>query len=609
MVKSNSESTRLEYYNFPILTEETLTSTPVYHYQHLLRQDCPLPPGTQVVVYCRDSGGDDQDRSVGQQIEAAKEYCDRHHLIIDHIYRDEAKLSSNTVKRSALRDLLLDLRQRFRPINDKYKRQKIAQEKPYGVVFWKSNRLGRDSIEATHIKADLRLRGITIVDLVTSATTGNAGMDALIEAFQQYQDELLLDEISSNVKRGMAELVSKRDNDPEFLQYNPGWPSAGGYLGLRPGEVPVGFQGEYVTVGTYKRRNGKRSGELRRAQRLVPDPATWEKCREAWEMRHNGAPIGQIHEKLHLFNNVNGYSAFFANRLYTGDLVYGGVLYENFVPAMIPKAWYEAELERKAARKAQRQGRPVGRAFHPGNVGSGYLLSGLVYCGAVDGEEHPMHFESIGAKKGIRGAYRFAICNVAKASKKQNCQAKRVNLRLLEPAVIDHLTAEVLTLENLRPLADSLARSLAAQHGDAETRLQEVEAKLRDTRKALDNILDAIERMGYASHLQERYDARRRDEAQLEAELGRLKAMQATTRQVERLTDDMLLGWVKTIRADLEGEDRAAAQKIMRTIIQKIVIRDHEVKLTYSFPLPTSSQSSSFYSMGAKGLEPLTSRM
>ena len=26
------------------------------------RQDCPLTPGTHVVVYCRDSGGEEQDR-------------------------------------------------------------------------------------------------------------------------------------------------------------------------------------------------------------------------------------------------------------------------------------------------------------------------------------------------------------------------------------------------------------------------------------------------------------------------------------------------------------------------------------------------------------------
>jgi hypothetical protein len=33
-------------------------------YLHLIRQDCLLPPGTHVVGYCRDSGGEEQDCSV-----------------------------------------------------------------------------------------------------------------------------------------------------------------------------------------------------------------------------------------------------------------------------------------------------------------------------------------------------------------------------------------------------------------------------------------------------------------------------------------------------------------------------------------------------------------
>jgi hypothetical protein len=37
-------------------------------YLHLARQDCPLPPGTHVVAYCRDSGGDRPDRRVAQQM-------------------------------------------------------------------------------------------------------------------------------------------------------------------------------------------------------------------------------------------------------------------------------------------------------------------------------------------------------------------------------------------------------------------------------------------------------------------------------------------------------------------------------------------------------------
>jgi DNA invertase Pin-like site-specific DNA recombinase len=106
--------------------------------------------------------------------------------VLEQVYVDEARLSSNTEKRDQLQEMLSDLRRRFKHINDRYKREKASREKPFGVIFWKSNRLGRDSIEATNIKTDLRLRSITIIDLITSANTGNAAIDALIEAFQQW---------------------------------------------------------------------------------------------------------------------------------------------------------------------------------------------------------------------------------------------------------------------------------------------------------------------------------------------------------------------------------------------------------------------------------------
>ena len=39
------------------------------------RNDCPLPPGSRVAGYFRDSGGDEQERSVDQQRRVAEEYC------------------------------------------------------------------------------------------------------------------------------------------------------------------------------------------------------------------------------------------------------------------------------------------------------------------------------------------------------------------------------------------------------------------------------------------------------------------------------------------------------------------------------------------------------
>ncbi|NJL56040.1 recombinase family protein [bacterium] len=348
-------------------------------YLHLVRHDCPLTPGTHVVVYCRDSGGEEQDRSVSQQVETAREYCQHHNLVLEKIYIDEARLSSNTEKRDALQEMLFDLRRRFKTIHDRKKRNRRTEENPFGVVFWKSNRLGRDSIEATNIKTDLRLRGITLIDLMTSANTGNAAVDALIEAFQQWKDEQDLEEISQNAKRGLAQLVGTRDTDPEFRKYNPDWESTGAYLGIRPGGVPTGFKGERIQIGVYERKKGRTSGEPRIVQRLVPDPETWDRCYLAWQMRHEGAGYAEIHKATRLFKNANGYDTFFSNLIYTGDIIYGGKLYENFVPALIPREWFEAEQKRQAENAKKHNGKQMDSNLEPRRRGAGYLLSGLVF--------------------------------------------------------------------------------------------------------------------------------------------------------------------------------------------------------------------------------------
>jgi hypothetical protein len=51
---------------------------------------------------------------------------------------------------------------------DCYKCEKAVQEQHFGVIFWKSNRLGRDIIQVTNTKTDLCLHGITIIDLMPS---------------------------------------------------------------------------------------------------------------------------------------------------------------------------------------------------------------------------------------------------------------------------------------------------------------------------------------------------------------------------------------------------------------------------------------------------------
>jgi hypothetical protein len=56
-----------------------------------MKRDCPLEPGAVVWAYFRDSGGEAQERSIGQQLDVAREYAAKHGLHLALTFADEAR--------------------------------------------------------------------------------------------------------------------------------------------------------------------------------------------------------------------------------------------------------------------------------------------------------------------------------------------------------------------------------------------------------------------------------------------------------------------------------------------------------------------------------------
>lgn len=555
----------------------------IQRYDHIMRPDCPLPSGASVVAYCRDSGNEDQERSVSQQQEAIREYCAKHSLVLERIYTDTAKSGGSAETRTALNEMLSELRARFKPIRDRAKRAKQADSQPFGLVVWKSNRLSRDSIEATHIKSDLRMRSLTIVSLVNQGETGDAGLDALIESLQQYQDEKALEELSGNVKRGLAQLISIRDTDPVFRQHNPRWPTRDGrYIGIRPGAVPVGYKGERVVVGVNRR------GEIREVQRIVPDPEKWEAARLAWEMRHGGAGISDIHHATRLFKYIAGYTIMFRNRLYTGDLEYSGKVYKDFVPALIPREWWEEEQANIGKRAEMRVGRRADPERHPRRVFSRHLLSGLLVCTAC-GVDHKMHGESIPARRG-RGQWDYYICDKRKNTNTTLCSLPRISAKALEKTVIDWLMENVLTVEMLRPLAVEIARDLSAGDNQLVVRLDAAKRQLETVRRAIEHLLNMIEKGG-SSALETRLRKREGEERNLHIEIAQLQRKVEASQAIVVPSDDQIKAWVDSIRAALTGNDIALIRHTLRLLVHRVeVTGKQKAVLYYAPPMPSLSE-------------------
>ncbi len=556
-----------------------------YRYLHLVRASCPLPPGSHVVGYCRDSGNEDQERSIDQQRGTIEEFCKHYGLVLEQVYVDEAKQGSSSEKRDNLREMLLMLHNRFRQIHDRHKRSTKKKAQPFGVIFWKSNRLGRDSIETRFIKTDLRLRAVTLIDLMNSGT-GEESTDVLLEAFQEWEDESFLDDLGENTSRGLYEIVTTRDSDPDFRALNPDWPTNDGrYLGILPGTPPKGFRGEPVKVSIKQRKHRAGEMQLHVVQRLVPDHENnvYARCKLAWQMRHEGHSIGQIHKATQIFKGVNSYSSFFRNKIYIGVLEYGDKCYENFVEPMISREWFDAEQKNVAARSEKAKGNRVEPHLEPRRVGSRFLLSGLLFCGTKPSEEHAMVGDTVPANE-KRSQWDFFICTTMKNSRKQACDCKRIGAEALNYAVIDKIMTDILTRENLRPIADELARAMTETNRDVTDRMTGLQGRLSEVQSAISKLMDVIETVGISPNVQKRLADREAEERDLNAQIADLQTLVIRARDIPRITNKKLDEFIASMRETLLGNDVERARMALQRFVAKIVVHDKTGTIYYSFP-------------------------
>src|SRR5262249_3345858 len=130
----------------------------------------------------------------------------------------------------------------------------------------------------------------------------------------------------------------------------------------------------------------------------------------------------------------------------------------------------------------------------PRRVSSRHLLSGLVRCGAIDGEEHPMNASSRPPREGVRkNRYDYFSCTVKLNSRGERCQGKTFSGAALQQSVLDVLTKQVLTYENLGPKAQQLGQLLQSEHDSLDAQLAELQHTLDTVRSSIKKLVDAIE--------------------------------------------------------------------------------------------------------------------
>ncbi len=330
--------------------------------------------------------------------------------------------------------------------------------------------------------------------------------------------------------------------------------------------------GERYDTGL-KRNNGK----PRIVQRWVPDAEMWERGRNAFEMRANGASYVEIERAVSLFPNANNpsssYSSFFKNRIYIGEFHYGGQVFENFVPALTTPEIWEKVQARYYSRPRRGEKWPLKK--HPKAGKTAYLMSGLcecIYCGSA------MHGE-----KNVRGngrTWRFYRCSGKKFGRCPD--SSQIAASKLEPAVLNAVLSYVLTPEYVNSLVAKVSRQLA-NTDKIEMRIDIEKQKLQSIDRAVANLIKFIEN-GRSGAVEAQLHQRETERMLVASELEKLEQLLEHSKNI-RVDEQAILDVLTNLSTSLKSGEIKVQQYILQQAVEKIEVGRGYARLQCTFPL------------------------
>jgi len=500
-----------------------------------MSENNPFPTGAAVAAYLRDSGGEEQELSVIQQESEIRAWCKKRGLNLSRIFSDAAKPGSSTVGRTEFHAML-----------EHFKNG--ASEA--GVIIWRSNRLGRNVNDTQFYKADLRRRGYIVHSLMDDIPEGPAGQ--LVEFVLDWKDQVFLDQLSEDVKRGL------RHNLEAY--------------GVLPGSPPRGFRRELVHIGK------KRDGSERIGARWVPDPDLVPLVQKAFELRAQGLGLMEIQRQIPLYKSKNCWATFFDNELYTGVLHFGDLTIPDYcTPIISRELWQAVQSQRRLDKKRQ----------HPRRqMNSDILLSGLIECqdcGAL------MNYHYV-------GEWEYYACSARQRS--GTCNARHIPLKAVHAEVLRLLREKILNVENAKQLqARLLAEKPANREADAYL-LKKYKLDHAALKREIRNLVTAIKQS-------------KRYSAVLDDELQELEQRETALREKISQIDEQLKAVVLVPESNLERfiqqqlnwlDNPATARATIRKSITSIQARrtDDQIQLHINYIPPhlNARQGRAISSMG-----------
>jgi DNA invertase Pin-like site-specific DNA recombinase len=471
------------------------------------KQNTPTAPNVGV-DYLRYSDQSQKDISIEQQHERCMEYAERNNLTIIESYADRA-ISGRTDKRPAFQRMMKD----------------AANGKFGFVIAWKSNRMGRNMLQAMINEEKLRSYGVKVYyveEYFEDNAAGRFAHRSIMNVNQFYSENL-----SEDVMRGMI-------SNAQHCKVNGPLP-----LGYRKGE-----DGKYAI-------NEKTAPLVKEIFERVSKGDQFIDIASDFNARGLRTSKGSLWNK-------SSFHSITKNEIYMGVYKFADVRIEGGAPEIVsPELFYEVGGYLKG--KKNPQGRSHGTAD--------YLLTGKLFCGHC---KHPMVGMSGTSKS--QDLHYYYSCNgrrVEKICKKENARRDYVE-QLVTQLVKDYVLQEEI-IEWVVDQGIKFHKNLSEN-----TKLHENKQALVDVQLSIKNILTAIRKGIITSSTKEDLLELEQEKSGLEMlismEEGKFKALDK---------NKLLFATKKFCEGDVEDKDYQ--KRLISTFVSEVFLYDDLVKITFAY--------------------------
>jgi len=462
------------------------------------------------VIYARYSSHNQKDASIEQQVEACMKKAGHEKLEVVEVYADRAK-SGKTDKRPNFQKMMQD----------------AGTGKFRYVIAWKSNRMGRNMLQAMVNAEILREHGIKCLYVEEDFADTAAGRFALrnMMSVNQFYSE----NMAEDIQRGM------RDNAKQCKA---------------TGSPPFGYK---ITAD----------------KRLEIDEAAAKVVREVYEKVAAGTRIIDIVRSLNERGiktrrgfewNKSSFNKMLHNERYRGVYLFNDIRIEGGLPRIVSDELYFKVQE---AIRMKPNPRCMGRRTANGV----YLLTGKLFCGKCLG---PMRGES-GRSKNGKLHYYYGCHN---KRTKHTCDKANVQRDFIEEIVAKAIYEYCLRDDIIELIADNTVEYNMKKL--KESNVGTLEEKLNDINKRLGNFLLAIEVTGPTKAMSQHL-------AELEAEQMRLnlKLSDAKANVVSCSREQLVAGMRIFRKGNIKNKKFQA--ELFETFLRAVYLYDDKYKLIFTF--------------------------